>query len=140
MKSYVIDASVVTKCFIIEDYSDKATETINAHIKGHISLSAPSLIIYELGNVFWKHPQVNPEKAYMYIKKFLDLQIKLIDIQSNNKILKTTFQISENRSVTFYDASYLALAKESKTKLITADEPLHKKAPSSTLLLKDFKI
>lgn len=140
MKNFVVDASVVTKCFITEDYSDKATEIIDAHIKGYISLSAPSLIIYELGNVFWKHPQINHEKAYMYIKKFLELQITLVNIRSDNKILKATCQTSKNRNITFYDASYLALAKESKTKLITADEFLHKRAPDITLLLKDAKI
>lgn len=140
MKVYIIDASVVTKCFIIEDYSDKATETINAHIKGHLSLSAPSLMIYELGNVFWKHPQITSEKAYTYIKKFLDLQIKLVDIWFDTKLLKNVCHTSEIRNVTFYDASYLTLAEENRTKLITADETLHKKAPNITVLLKEFKV
>jgi len=140
VKVYIIDASVVTKCFIIEDYSDKATEAINAHIKGYLSLSAPSLMVYELGNVFWKHPQITSEKAYTYIKKFLDLQIKLVDIWFDTKLLKNVCHTSEIRNVTFYDASYLTLAEENRTKLITADETLHKKAPNITVLLKEFKV
>ena len=140
MKIYIIDASVVTKCFIMEDYSDKATEVINAHIKEHLSLSAPSLMVYELGNVFWKHPQISSEKAYMYIKRFLDLQIKLVDIWFNTKLLKSVCYTSEIRNVTFYDASYITLAEENKTKLITADETLHNKVPDVTVLLKEFKV
>jgi predicted nucleic acid-binding protein len=52
VKSYIIDASVVTKCFIIDDYSDKAAEAINSHAEGFLSFLALSLIVYELGNVF----------------------------------------------------------------------------------------
>ena len=137
--SYVVDASVVVKLFIVEDYSDKATEIINAHAKGYISLSAPTLIVYELGNVFWKHPHITYEKAYRFIEKFLDLDINLVDVHSNVELLKTACRISESMSLTFYDASYIAIAERDKVKLITADEELHNKAQDFTLLLKDVK-
>lgn len=140
MKIYVVDASVVTKCFIIEDQSEKAAEVIDAHIKGYLSLLAPSLMIYELGNVFWKHPQISYEKAYKYVRRFLDLQIKLVDIWSHAELLKNVCRMSEIRNVTFYDASYVGLAEENETKLITADDGLHNKAPDVTVLLKEFKI
>ena len=110
--SYVIDASVAAKLFIIEDYSDKAMEIINAHIRGYLSLFAPTLIVYELGNVFWKHPQITSEKARTFIKKFLDLQINLIDIYSDDELLKTACDISQSRDIPFYDASYIALAEK----------------------------
>ena len=140
MRIYVVDASVVTKCFIIEDQSEKATEVIDAHTKGYLSLSAPSLIIYELGNVFWKHPQISYEKTYMYIKRFLDLQIKLVDIWSDAEPLKNVCRTSEIRNVTFYDASYVGLAEENETKLITADAVLRDKAADVTVLLEEFKV
>jgi len=41
---YIIDASVIAKLFINEDYSDKAIEVIEAHIHEYLSLSAPTLI------------------------------------------------------------------------------------------------
>ena len=139
MKSYVIDASVVSKCFIAEDYSDKALEAINSHVEGHILLSAPSLIIYELGNVFWKHPNILPERLYEFIDKFLDLQICLVNVWSVAELLRKVCIMSKTRNVTFYDASYLTLAEEYKTKLVTADENLHNKAPDIVVLLKEFK-
>jgi len=137
--NYVVDASIIAKLFITEDYSDKAMEIVNAHARGQISLSAPTLIVYELGNVFWKHPQVTHEEAYKFIKKFLDLNINLVDIHSKTELLKATCKISESRGVTFYDASYIALTEKNKVKLVTADEEIHNKTQDITLLLKDIR-
>lgn len=139
MKSYVIDAPVVAKCFIEEDYSDKALEVINAHVDRRLSLSAPSLIVYELGNIFWRHLRITAEKACEFIEKFLDLQIGLVDVWSDAELLKNTCAISKNRNLTFYDASYLAMVKKDGAKLITADEYLGNKVPNFVVLLKEFK-
>jgi len=138
VKRYVVDASAVAKCFIIEDYSDKALEVITAHVKGHLSLSAPSLIVYELGNIFWRHPRITPEKAYEFIEKFLDLQIDFVEIWSDAELLKNACAISKTRNLTFYDASYLAIVERDRAKLVTADEYLRNKAPNMVVLLKEF--
>jgi predicted nucleic acid-binding protein len=130
---------VVAKCFISEDYSDKALEIINAHIEERLSLSAPSLIVYELGNVFWRHPRVTSEKAYEFITKFLDLQIGLIDVWSDADLLKSACATSKSRNLTFYDASYLAIVEREGSKLVTADEYVRNKAPNLVVLLKEFK-
>lgn len=137
--NYVIDASVAAKLFIMEDYSDKATEIISAHTRGYLSFSSPTIIVYELGNVFWKHPQITSEKAYAFIKNFLNLQINLVDIYSDTELLKNVCDTSKSRDVTFYDASYIALAERNRTKLVTADEKMHNKASDITVLLKEFK-
>ncbi|KPV63570.1 MAG: Ribonuclease VapC3 [Candidatus Bathyarchaeota archaeon BA2] len=139
MKSYVVDASVVAKCFIDEPYSDKASEVIDAHAKGHLSLSAPSIIVYELGNIFWRHPRITSEKAYEFIGKFLDLHIGLVDVWSDAGLLKSACAISKTRSLTFYDSSYLAMVERDRVKLVTADEYLRNKAPNLVVLLKEFK-
>jgi len=139
VKSYVVDASVVAKCFIEEDYSNKALEVINAHVDGRLSLSAPSLIVYKLGNIFWRHPQITSEKAYKFIEKSLDLQVGLVDVWSDAELLKKACAISKNRNLTFYDASYLAMVEKDGTKLITADEYQRNKAPNLVVLLKEFK-
>ena len=139
MKSCVVDASVVAKCFIVESHSDKALEVINAHVNGRLSLSAPSLIVYELGNIFWRHPHITSEKAYEFIEKFLDLQIDLLDIWSDAKLLKNTFAISKVQKMTFYDSCYLAMVERNAARLVTADEYLHNKAPNQVVLLKEFK-
>jgi len=140
VKNYIVDASVAAKCFIAEDYSDKAMEIIDEHVKGRLLLSAPSLIVYELGNIFWRHPKIVAEKTYTFIERFLDLQIGLVDIWSDDKLLKNICITSKTRNVTFYDASYLSLAERNGTMLVTADENLWNKAPNLVVPLKEFKI
>jgi len=102
-------------------------------------LSAPTLIVHELGNVFWKHPQINSEKAGAFIERFLDLQINLVDICSDNQLLKNICNVSKSRDVTFYDATYIAMAERDGTKLITADDEIHNKAPDLSMLLREYK-
>jgi len=135
----VIDASVAAKIFIAEEHSDKAMEIIEAHVRGYLLLSAPTLLLYELGNVFWKHPQIAAEKAYTFIKRFVDLQLNFVNIYSDNDLLRNVCHISKSRDVTFYDATYVAIAERDETKLITADEEILNKAPEITLLLKEYK-
>jgi predicted nucleic acid-binding protein len=136
--SYVVDASVFAKLFIEEEGSDKATELMSIHVRGGLRFSAPTLVLYELGNVFWKHPQITHEKAYEFLRRFLDLQIRLVDIHSDDNLLRDTCNASRTSNLTFYDASYLAVAKNNDAKLITADEELHAKAPGTAVLLREF--
>jgi len=139
VRRLVVDASVIAKCFIAEDDSDKAFELMVAHSEGRLALSAPSLIVYELGNVFWRHPQISPEKAYTFIEKFLDLQIDLVDIWTDNELLKAACTTAKTRDVTFYDASYLSLAEKEKARLVTADEDITARAEDKTILLGTFR-
>ena len=137
--SYVIDASVAAKLFINEDYSDKAAEIMEAYIHGYLSISAPTLILYELGNIFWKHPQITAEKAYEFIKRFLDLKLELVDVCSDEELLEKICSISKRKDITFYDASYIAIAQRDGTRLITADEEICNRMPEITTPLKEFK-
>jgi predicted nucleic acid-binding protein len=136
--SYVVDASVCAKLFMEEEYSDKATELMSIHARGGLKLSAPTIILYELGNVFWKHPQITHERAYEFLTRFLDLHVNLVDIHSDDNLLKDACIASKTINLTFYDATYIALAKRDGIKLITADEELHNKAPDLAMLLQEF--
>ena len=136
--SYVVDASVFAKLFIEEEGSDKATELISIHVRGGLRFSAPTLVLYELGNVFWKHPQITHEKAFEFLRRFLDLKISLVDIHSDDDLLRYTCNASRTSDVSFYDASYITVANKNDAKLITADEELHAKAPGTTVLLREF--
>ena len=137
---YIIDASVAAKLFINEDGSEKAIEIMEAYIHGRLSLSAPTLIVYELGNVFWKHPQITAERTYRFIERFLDLKLNLVDISLDDDLLKKICNISESMDMTFYDASYIAITQEHRAKLITADEKIHRRTPEISILLSEYKI
>ncbi|MBS7638126.1 type II toxin-antitoxin system VapC family toxin [Candidatus Bathyarchaeota archaeon] len=137
--SYVIDTSVAAKLFIKEDYSERAREIFEGHVSGYLKLLAPKLLIYELGNVFWKHPQIDHERAYLFIKKFMDLKINLINVFSDDDLLRKICYLSESKNITFYDATFIAIAEKYETKLITADDYLYKKVPEISIHVKTWK-
>ena len=136
--SYVVDASVCAKLFIEEDDSGRVVEVVEAHTRGRIRLSAPTLVLYELGNVFWKHPQITEEKMHRFLRRFLDLGVDLVDLSSDEELLRKACEISKLRNMSFYDSAYLALAEKTGVKLLTADEEVHGKAEAGTLLLSQY--
>ncbi|MBS7635652.1 type II toxin-antitoxin system VapC family toxin [Candidatus Bathyarchaeota archaeon] len=137
--NYVIDTSVAAKLFIKEDHSDKAKEIFEEHVSGYLKLLAPKLLTYELGNVFLKHPQIDHGKAYIFIKKFMELKVNLIDVFSDDDLLKNICYLSKSKNITFYDAAFIAIAEKYETKLITADDHLYKKAPEISIIIKIWK-
>jgi predicted nucleic acid-binding protein len=56
----------------------------------------------------------------------LDLTLRLRSF-AEAKLLERTFEVSRQLRVTFYDATYAVLAKESSAPLITADKDLRNK-------------
>ena len=50
----VLDASVVAKWFIEEEDTEKAIEIRDKFVQGEIEVLVHSLLIYEIGNVFFE--------------------------------------------------------------------------------------
>jgi len=125
MKGYVVDASVILKWVLgdeREEDQDKARELLNAWVDGRVDLSVPKLWQYEVGNFLGREI---PEYATEKMKLLLSLGIKSVHLNEDMCFQCLTW-MQKNR-VTFYDASYLAVAYEIKGTLITADERFIKK-------------
>ena len=135
---YILDASAAAKLFIREEGSEGVFRLVEGHIHRYLQLSAPTLIIYELGNVFWKHPEIDADKAHHFIMKFLDLNIELMNVHEDEEVLREICDISKNMNITFYDASYIALARRMKAKMITADERLKRSFPETATLIREL--
>jgi len=73
-----------------------------------------------------KHPSFTVEDSARAFKSLLDLGLKLRSF-AESELLGKSFEISRQLRVTFYDATYVTLAKEYDAKLITADKDLHNK-------------
>ncbi len=123
----VLDASVLAKAVVAEHDSDHALKLLEAHSEGKIELVAPALILYEVGNVLWRH-KMDAKTLCTYLTHLLSLGIELLDLHREQKILVDACELSKTRGITFYDASYLAVAKARNIKLVTVDEELKKKA------------
>lgn len=49
-KKIVVDASVVAKWYLIEEYSDNAIKLRNDYVRGLVQIIVPSLLEYEVLN------------------------------------------------------------------------------------------
>jgi len=123
----IIDASVVAKWFMKgEEWEEKALDIKKRFEEGEISLSAPSLLIYEVGNVVWKRKDIPIALATELTAKIVEyLEEMIVDIKPSTA--KKAIEIAKKENITFYDAIYIALTHEKKEVLITADKKLYEK-------------
>lgn len=131
----VLDASVILKWFMQEDLSDKAKSIRKAHLEGRFTIAIPDIAIYEIGNALRYEPEFSPKEVSRAIAELYELDIDII--APLPYLAAPTATIAYQSEVTFYDAFYLALAKELNLQFVTADEKLYRKVkghPQITLL------
>ncbi len=126
----VIDASIVVKWFLEEEYSDKALKLRNDYVRGIISLAAPSLMIYEVLNALKYSGVYSREELKETGISLNKYGFELFDLEDDFKEL--TIEIAVDNNMTIYDASYIALARKLGTVLYTADKELLEKFPKET--------
>lgn len=138
MKPVVVDTSVIFKWYRQagdEEHVPQALAVLNDYLDGDLVVHAPDLLIYELGNLLSLKRQFASETPLAILRKtlLLDLQIHAIDQPLAEKALAA----AERYGVTFYDASFLALAGILRCPFITSDRKLYRRAssfPKITLL------
>jgi predicted nucleic acid-binding protein len=140
VEKYVLDASVILK-FVLGDQQEpdqeKALHLLNAWADGTVELTAPTLWQYEVGNFLGRQL---PQEAMEKMDLLLNLAIPAMDL--NESAFGQCFSWMKQDQVTFYDASYLAVAFEIEGTLITADESFVRKMEQTgrICLFKDFKL
>ena len=134
----VIDTSVVAKWFVEEDERGKAILIRDQLLSAKISLVAPRLLIYEMGNVLTQNTNLNSKETSNALRSLdeIGLEIYLMGFDE----LETAAKLSRDFNITFYDAVFASLAKILNTKLITADKSLASKLgePGFITLLEDY--
>lgn len=120
---YVPDASVVVKWFVKEDDTAKAHELKQLFQEGRIDLEAPSLLLYEVVSALRFHPIVKFTSAKLgtVMNSLGKLQITR---EPTLKEWTAAYRISEENSISIYDAAYVGFAVEGNRKMITADSKL----------------
>ena len=121
---YILDSSAIA--IILKRLRGKSVEIL----EGKITLD---LARYELGNVIWKEcileGLISPEEAVNRVEEMA----KILGIIRNEKIesvedFRGVMKLATGLKLTFYDASYLHLAKSKDLTLVTEDEELSGKA------------
>lgn len=118
---FVVDSSIVLSFLLDEEGKD--TETLfHRFTQGEVMFIAPNILYYEVGNVLRTRvlqKKVSSKKALSIFKVFFNLHIELNAI-SYERTLKLAIQ----KKLSFYDASYIYLAKSQNIPLFTLDKSL----------------
>lgn len=133
MRVFVPDASVLLKWVLPsegEASSAIALQIRDAYLRKQIELVLPSLWIYEVGNTLSRK---FPEQAGLLLKAFLDFELE--EFPTSEEWVKKALYLTQRYQVTFYDASYHALALLLKGRFVTADEKYVRKAGKAGALV-----
>jgi len=119
----VIDASVILKWFIEERDSNKASDIKNNHIQGLYAITVPDIVIYEVGNALRYKVEFSTREISKAVEELYALNLDII--LPHPDIICSVAEISRQNDITFYDAFYVALAKDLGLQFITADNKLY---------------
>jgi predicted nucleic acid-binding protein len=100
------------------------------------------LTIYEIGNIIWKEYKRGKIKdPVLVMKMFEEIMRNMKKLSSNQEMLEI-FDVAVKNNITFYDASYIYVARKHGLKLVTEDADLLKFPESISLgvLLKELNL
>lgn len=123
MKSIVVDSSVSVKWVnqIDEKLLDQADKLLADAQAGSVNLLAPEFSKYEIGNALLKKkldlPKANESLGTVY-------QLPMTFVLESEELAKDTYKIAQEAKITYYDASFMALAHQENAILVT-DNPKH---------------
>ena len=127
MTSIVVDASVAVKwCLpsLREELVEHAEELLASSRREEVRFLVPDLFWVELANALWKavrRNEISPNNATTAIAFVRDLDITTVP---SIDFVPQALDLAISHGRTVYDSLYVALAMQSKSDLITADERL----------------
>lgn len=115
----VLDSSVIVKWLNSVDEKDieKADKILADTLNGKLELIAPELAKYEIGNVLLLKKKLSKEEAEYSIQALYNYPIQFIS--ESEELAQETYKLASKLGITYYDASFLALAKQYDATLIT---------------------
>lgn len=119
MKYLVADASVIVQWLLPEQFcplQQKALQFREAFIEQHFSIVVPSLWCYEVGSMLNRFVPRQADDLMAYCSR-----LGLLQVNPGRKLLRKTWQLVNQYQVSFYAASYHALADTSNLEFVTAD-------------------
>jgi predicted nucleic acid-binding protein len=124
MTQLVIDSSVIVKWLNQQDEERLAQsdKVLRDAVEERVTLLAPELAKYEIGNTLLMKKQLETSDASITFKDLFIMPIQFVDL--SEKLSKETYRIAKDLGITYYDACFIALAKQEEAKLIT-DNPKH---------------
>ncbi len=122
MQKIVVDAGLVVKWFISEEYSHLALEIRDHFVDGQIELYAPNLLHYEVLNAL-KYSNLfsreNLADAVTSLENYGIIQLPL-----NGEYAQKTMQLAVEQNISIYDAAYVGLTDVMGICAYSADKKL----------------
>ena len=124
LPKFVVDSSVIFKWLYRTDekYLEQADRLLQDGYTNKIFLLVPELSKYEVGNVLLMAKKLDAERAKEALEIFYSLPVQFIS--ETIELSRETYAIGNKSGITYYDASFAALAKQEEAVLIT-DNPKH---------------
>jgi predicted nucleic acid-binding protein len=121
----VLDASVILKWFLEEEYSDIALKIRENFYKEIYRIIEPDFLLYEFVNVLRYNPVYTEEDVVKAVNSLIEADIDIV--LPTVELLEVAVKIAKRYDVTVYDAIYIALAKLISGTYVTADKKLYEK-------------
>ena len=116
----IVDCSVLAKIYLDEGDSALIRELIEMHKRQQLALIASPLIVFELFNAL-ANTIMDPDIVDKCFKRFKGLQLVTLDLR-DGYIREAYIKTCKNKAISYYDASYHALAKDMDGIFLTADK------------------
>jgi predicted nucleic acid-binding protein len=129
---FVIDASVGVKWFSEEDDTLEAQLLLSKAIEGDVLLYAPHLFLHEVANALWKGKHLDKKTIISSLEIIWESPIKFEELSM--PLTHTAVGLMTQYDLSFYDATYAALAYLLQIPLISADTKGHKKIKEIEIL------
>jgi len=123
----VVDASVAAKWFLPENgeaLADRALALLDQYDKKEVQFVVPDLFYVEIASAIWKAVRVGRVPRAFGDQALVLLTQREFATVPSLKLLDSAFQIATAYGRSVYDSLYVALAVQTKSQLITADERL----------------
>lgn len=122
---------IVVDCTVLADWAfgkESRKKASIALMEADPIWTAPMLIQFELGNVAWKACQFDSSWKPELVRQTLESASKLIHKYITDIDPTEILAIARELETTYYDATYIWLAKTLDTQLYTRDRNLAKKS------------
>lgn len=127
MKIVIVDASVGVKwldLFAQEELADRAKALLDRRTAGEILVLVPDLFWLEISSALCKAMRRNKCTSREADQALGEIQRLPLHTVSSTKLVNSAQQIAIQYGRSIYDCVYVALARDARSELITADEKL----------------
>jgi predicted nucleic acid-binding protein len=127
LNQLVLDASVAIKWAMPsagEPLTDEALRLLRRYVGGELEFIVPDVFWAELGNVLWKGTRQRRWRQDEAEAVAADMRARDFATVPSGVLLSEALRIAFAHDRAVYDCLYVALAVQSRSELITADEHL----------------